>query len=267
MMTRRTWLGGVSALATAACAPAVTGLYDSAPRDDPKLGPCARSGRVSGTWVYEENEHIRAFFEAADVAAYRQALPARFTMPERPIVRTSVLHFYKMGNGPTYHESEVSVLARHERQPGWFLLTMPVTDMDACQLGRTFLGTPKVMRRVTLERDADRYVGTSYARGGEVPEFRVTVDATEPGAAARELLSSVRSFPDLMLLGGRVVMVGGTQRSTEELERAGILTRRVGQGRLEFPHEPTSLLHQLGVGRPLAAYWAQVKFRYTIQPR
>ena len=265
MTTRRRFV--LAALAAAGCGTTTSGLYDAAHLDDPVVGRCAWSRRVTGQWVYQANEHLRAFFEPADLAAYRRAIPARFAMPERPLVRVSVLDFHEMVNGPTYLESEVSVLALYDGEPGWFLLTMPVTDGDACMSGRSMLGTPKVMRRVTLERGADRYVGTSYAWGGRAPEFTLTVEPGEPGEAARELIRFVRRFPDLTLLGGRVVRMGGTRQSIEELERAGILTLRAGQARLELSREPESLLHRLGVGRPLAAYWARVRVRYSITPR
>jgi hypothetical protein len=265
VLTRRRFV--LTGLAAAGCATTTSGLYDAEPLDDFAVGRCAWSRRAGGQWVYQENEHLRAFFEAGDLAAYRRAIPARFAIPERPLVRVSVLDFYEMLNGPTYLESEVSVLAVHDGEPGWFLLTMPVTDGDACIGGRSMLGTPKVMRRVTLERGIDRYVGTSYTRGGRVPEFTLTLDVVEPGEAARELIRFVRPFPDLTLLGGRVLRMGGSRQSMEDLERAGILTLRVGRPRLELAGGAESLLPRLGVGRPLAAYWARVRLRFSITPR
>jgi hypothetical protein len=106
-------------------------------------------------------------------------------MPSRPLVRVSVLHFYEMVNGPVYHESDISVLAVHEGVPGWFVLKMPVTDGEACAGGRNALGTPKVMRRVTLERASERYVGTSYARDGVAREFTLTLDVGDRGGSTR----------------------------------------------------------------------------------
>src|SRR5712692_7531835 len=268
MMTRRQFLGAGSALLTAACAPVVSGLYDSAPLDDPVLGRCAYSGRFTGTgtYSYEESDYIRAFFEPGDLAAYRQAILSPLVMPERPLVRVSVIDFYKMAYGSTYLESEISLMALHGHQPGWFLLTMPLTDGDACLGGRTRLGTPKVMRRVTLARGANRYVGTSFGWGGRAPDFTLTVDVGERDEAGRDVLRFAL-LPYLTLLGGRVLQFGGFTRSLEEVERAGILTLRHGQARLEFPREPANLLHRLGVGRPLAAHWARLRLRYSITPR
>jgi hypothetical protein len=258
-----------AALALAGCAALAPGFYDSAPVDDPLLGRCAWSGRFKPPVIYQESDHIRGYFEVGDLATYRQAIPAPFAMPARPLIRVTVLDFYEMVNGPTYLESEISVLALHKAQPGWFVLTMPVTDGDACGGGRDALGTPKVMRRITLERGADRYVGTSYARGGRVPEFTLTLDVGEADGAAREVLRFVSPFPDLMLLRGRVLTIGGGRQPVYQLERAapGVWKVRLGHARLDFPREPESLLPRLGVGRPLAGYWGQVRFRYSITPR
>ena len=266
MMTRRKFLGGCSALVTAACAPVVSGLYDSAPLDDAVLGRCAYSGRFSAGWIYEESDYIRAFFEPADLSTYRQAIPPPLVMPERPLVRVSVIDFYGMAYGSTYLESEISLLALHGQQHGWFLLTMPLTDGDACLGGRTRLGTPKIMRRVTLERGANRYVGTSFGWGGRTPDFTLTVDIAESDEAGRDVLR-LGLLPYLTLLGGRVLQFGGFTRPLEELDRAGILTLRHGHPRLEFPREPANLLYRLGVGRPLAAHWARLRLRYSITPR
>ena len=133
----------------------------------------------------------------------------------------------------------------------------------------TQLGTPKVMRRVTLERGAEQYVGTSYARNGKTPEFTLKLDVGEPGEAAREVLGFVYPFPDVYLHGRRVTKAGGGRASADKLEAAapGIWKIRLGQARLEFPREGENLLHRLGVGAPLAAYWGQLRYQYSITPR
>ncbi|HEY2993624.1 MAG TPA: acetoacetate decarboxylase family protein [Methylomirabilota bacterium] len=258
-----------AALAVAGCASVAPGFYDAAPLDDPNFPRCAWSGRFKSPVIYQESDHIRGYFAAGNLAAYRQAVPARFETPARPLIRVTVLDFYEMVNGPVYLESEISVLALHKGQPGWFVLTMPVTDGDACGGGRDALGTPKVMRRITLERGATRYVGTSYARGGQVPEFTLTLDVGAADQPAREVLREVAAVPDLMLLRGRPVTLGGGRQPVYELESAlpDIWKIRLGQARLDFPREPESLLHRLGVGPALAAYWGRVRYRFSLTPR
>jgi Acetoacetate decarboxylase (ADC) len=190
-------------------------------------------------------------------------------MPSRAVIRVTVLDFYEMAAGPAYLESEISVLALHRGEPGWVVLTMPVTDGDACASGRSALGAPKVVRRITLQRDTDRYVGTSYARGGGVPEFTLTLDVGQLDDPARDVLRFVAPFPDLMLLRGRIVMLGGGRQPVYELEgaRPDVWTVRTGRVRLDFPREPASLLQRLGVGEPVAGYWARARLRFSITPR
>lgn len=251
------------------CAPLAPGFYDAVPIDDWGLASCTWTRRYTPPVIYQESDFIRAFFEPVDSGAYRNAVPPPFTLPPRALVRVSVLHFYEMVNGPVYHESEVSVLVLHEGRPGWFVLTMPVTDGDACAGGRIALGTPKVMRRITLERGENRYVGTSYARGGAAPELTLTLDFDRPTAeSAREVLRFVSPFPDYNLLNGRVVTLGGSRQSIEDLEATapGIWKVRLGDARLDYPRDSGSLLYRLGVGPPLAAYWARMRYRYTITP-
>ena len=252
-----------------ACAAPTGGFHDAAPISDPHLAGCIWTRRYQPPVVYLESDFIRAYLAPTDLAAYQRALPAPFTMPPRPLIRVSVLHFYGMENGPVYLESEVSVLAVHEGETGWFVLTMPVTDGDACAGGRNALGTPKVMRRITLERGTERYVGTSYARGGGTPDFTLTVDVREPPESARKVLRFATVFPDFYLLYGRVVRVGGLPAPLEVMAQRApqTWTVRLGVGTLDFPQDEGSLLHRLGTGAPLGAYWARLRYRYSITPR
>lgn len=84
-----------------------------------------------------------------------------------------------------------------------------------------------------------------------------------------EVLRFVYPFPDFTLKDGRVMKYGGLRQPVYELQRTApdAWMVRLGQARLEFPREPESLLHRLGVVRPLAAYWARVRARYSITPR
>ncbi len=258
----------VAALACSGCVTMPAGFYDSAPLDDPAVGGCGWTGRYASPVVYTESDHIRGYFEPTNLAAYRQAIGSVFTMPERPLIRVSFLDFYGMANGPIYLESEVSVAVLHDGVPGWLVLTMPVNDGDSCGGGRMALGTPKVVRRITFERAADRFVGTSFARGARAPDFTLAVDLVEPGPAAREVLRATAAFSEIFILNGRVVKYPGRRVPVYELERAlpAIWTVRLGRAQLEIPPDPDNLLRRLGVGAPLAAYWGQMRFRYSLVP-
>jgi hypothetical protein len=233
---------------------------------------CEWSGRVKGSFVFQEQESISALFEVADVGAYRRVIPTAFSMPERPLYRVSVIDFYDMVNGPAYLESVIAILVSRDGELGWFTLTMPVTDGDSCWGGRQAWGYPKIVRRITLERSSRSFVGTSYAEDGKTRALVLTleIDGAEPGDEVRELLRFVSPLPTFTLKDGKVLRFGGGGRTPiYDLERAQPTIWRVqlGTPRLEFPRAPDNLLAQLGVGRTLAGYWLRLRYRYSIAPR
>jgi len=262
MTSRRDFLRGLSALAVAGCAPSMSGP------PGPIAEECVGTGRYPAPWVYLESERIVAYFEATRLDEYRLVLPEAFAMPERSLVFVSVIDFYEMEKGATYLESVISVLGLHEGQPGFYIVTMPVTDGDSCAGGRMLFGYPKLVRRITLERRVNRWVGVSYAPGGRVPEFTLALGGT-PGEEAYDVLRLVAPLPSFTLHQGRVLRFGGLSRPAYELEGWAPTVWKVslGQPSLEFPREPDHLLHRLGVGRPLAGYWARVRWRSSITPR
>src|SRR4051812_19132116 len=253
-----------SAAVLAADPRAGAGFYDAADLDDPAVGRCDWLGRAK-PFIFQESDYIRGYFEPANLAAYRQALPVPYTMPERPVIRVSFLHFYEMAEGPTYLETEVAVLGVEGGQPGWVVLTLPVTNGVACIGGRNVLGLAKVMRRITLERSPERYVGTLYARGGEMRDITLTVDIGEANPGAADFLRQYGAYPQFGLLQGRVLRYGGSGTSFAELARRGDYQVKLGRARLAYPRDQANLLQRLGIGAPIAAHWSRVRARYTIK--
>jgi hypothetical protein len=143
-------------------------------------------------------------------------------------------------------------------------LTLPVTNGVPC--GGRKSSASKVVRRITLERETDRYVGTLYARGGAKPDFTLTVEIGDPDKGAPELLRQYGIYPQFGLLQGRVLKFGGSGTSFAELARRGDYQIRLGRARLEFPREQENLLQRLGIGPALAAHWSRVRVRYIIKP-
>jgi hypothetical protein len=240
------------------------GFYDAAELDDPAVGRCDWLGRAK-PFIFQESDYIRGYFQPTNLAAYRQALPSPFAMPERPLIRVSFLDFYEMAEGPTYLETEVAVLGMDGAQPGWVVLTLPVTNGVACIGGRNVLGLAKVVRRITFERSPERYVGTLYTRGAGTRDITLTVDIGEPNPGVADFLRQYGVYPQFGLLQGRVLKYGGSGTSFAELARRGDYQVRLGRARLDFPNEPANLLHRLGVGASVAAHWSRVRARYTIK--
>jgi hypothetical protein len=241
------------------------GFFDAAQLDDPAFGRCAWMTRT-GPFVFQESDYIRGYFEPTNLAAYRQALPVPFTIPARPLIRIAFLDFYEMAQGPTYLETEVAILGMDGTQPGWVVLTLPVTNGPACIGGRDLFGLAKVMRRISFVRAADRYVGTLYTRGAEKVDFTLTVAIGEPGAAARELLRQYGVYPQFGLLKGKVLRFGGSGTSFTELANRGDYQIKLGTARLDVSPDPNSLVNRLGVGAPLVAHWSRIRVKYSIKP-
>ena len=241
------------------------GFFDAAAVDDPAFGRCAWMGR-SPPFVFQENDYIRGYFEPTNLAAYQQALPRPFGMPARPLIRIGFLDFYDMASGPTYLETEVAILGMDGTQPGWVVLTLPVTNGPACIGGRDLFGLAKVMRRISFVRAADRYTGTLYARGAEKVDFTLTVNVGEPGAAGRELLRQNGVYPQFGLLNGKVLRFGGSGTPLSELAARGDFQIKLGTARLDVSPDPTSLVNRLGVGAPLVGHWSRIRAKYSIKP-
>jgi len=89
------------------------------------------------------------------------------------------------------------------------------------------------------------------------------------GLCGCEILDFLSPLPEFHLLRGRVVTRGGLPRSALTLAKTvpEVWRMRLGEARLEFPRDNDSLLHRLGVGRPLAAYWGRLRYRFSITPR
>jgi hypothetical protein len=242
------------------------GFFDAAALDDPAFGRCAWMTRT-GPFVFQESDYIRGYFEPTNLAAYQQALPRPFGMPARPLIRIAFLDFYDMAQGPTYLETEVAILGMDGTQPGWVVLTLPVTNGPACIGGRDLFGLAKVMRRISFTRAPDRYVGTLYTRGAEKVDFTLTVEMNDPGAAAREFLRQYGVYPQFGLLNGKVLRFGGSGTSFAELAARGDYQIKLGTARLDVSPDPTSLANRLGIGAPLAAHWSRMRAKYSIKPQ
>ena len=52
--------------------------------------------------IFLEQEMIVAFFDITDIVGYRKFIPSIFSMPETPVCRVAVIHYYKMESAPPY---------------------------------------------------------------------------------------------------------------------------------------------------------------------
>ena len=226
--------------------------------------------KYEGPLVYLESDRICAFFEVQNLKAYEKLLPRLFKMPDIPLCQVSFSDNYKMENGPTYLLSTVSIMVNHERKLGWYILTMPETHEEPVRRGVEAYGYPKIVRKVTLERSGDQYIGISYEKDGKIPEFKLTLKVKETplGREEKQFYDFISPFPSLTIKASRVYQFGGSQHPAYNLEKISphVWKIKLGEASAEYPNDPRNILYRLSLGRCITGYWSNLKYRYSIAP-
>jgi hypothetical protein len=226
--------------------------------------------KYEGALVYLESDRICGFFEVQNSKAYEKLVPRLFKMPDRPLCQISFSDNYRMENGPTYLLSSISILVTHEGKSGWYILTMPETHEEPVRRGVEAYGYPKIVRKVTLERSVDRYVGTSYEKDGRTVEFRMTLEIRQAslGPEEKQFCDFIAPFPSLTIKNERVYKFGGSRTPVYYLEKTApkVWKIKLGEASVEYPNNPRNLLYRLGLGRCITGYWGELKYRYSIAP-
>src|SRR4030042_5592132 len=225
--------------------------------------------------IFLEQESIVAFFEVTHIDEYKKLIPSIFSMPEKPLCRVIMNNFYKMESAPPYLEAIVQILVKFKRpQSGeeilaWHYLGLSVTSKEAL-LGRIG-GYPKVLRKVTFENHANKYIGTSYARDGNTPTLKLTLDLkkAKPTRDEKRFLDFVLPIPGLTIKDGKAInrgVVGGGKYKIYELGNVAphIWNIKFGDCTIEYPNDPNNYLHCLGIGKFITGYWLKQKYRYKI---
>ena len=231
--------------------------------------------------VYLEKESITAFFEVTHIDEYKKLIPSIFSMPERPVCRVEVVNFYKMESQTPYVEAVVAILVKFkkpntgEEMLAWHFLALTVTSEEA--LWGRFSGFPKVLRKVTLESDTNKYVGISYARDGNTPTLKLTLELKKgkPTQDEKRFLDFVSPIPVLTIdrrFGGKVISRGiigggGVKHKIYECEKVAprIWKIEFGDCSIEYPKDPKNYLYRLGIGKFITGYWLKQKVRYQVQ--
>jgi hypothetical protein len=191
--------------------------------------------------IFLEQEMIVAFFDINDTDGYKKLIPRLFSMPERPVCRVAVIDYYKMESAPTYLEAMLQILVKFKRPqtgeeiPAWHFLGLSVTTEEA--LGGRYTGFPKVRRKVTLENHAGKYTGTSYARDGETPTLKLTLELKKgkPTRDEKKFLDFVSPIPNLTIHQGKIInrgVAGGGKIKIYEFEKVApqVWTIKFGEG-------------------------------------
>ena len=226
--------------------------------------------------IYLEQESIVAYFEVTHIDDYKNLIPSIFSMPEKPLCRVAVIDFYKMESAPPYLEAVVQILVKFKRPqsgeeiPAWHYLGLSVTSEEA--LWGRIGGYPKVLRKVTFENHANKYIGTSYTRDGNAPTLKLTLELrkAKPTRDEKSFLDFVSPIPGLTVKGGKVInrgVVGGGKYKIYELEDVApqIWNIKFGDCMIEYPSDPNNYLDHVGIGKFITGFWIKQKARYKIQ--
>ncbi len=120
--------------------------------------------------MYRTFRGIKAYLEPRDLSLYRKLLPEAFDMPDRAIVMVFVVDYTQVMSWmmPSYQEAGVSLQSCYKGELGWYLSTMPVTNLFAMWVGRS-VGLPKyVAEKIILTEDQQGWLGQVRHRG-QVP--------------------------------------------------------------------------------------------------
>jgi hypothetical protein len=181
-----------------------------------------------------------------------------------------------MEAAPPYVEASVAILVKFknaktgEEMTAWHFLALTVTSETA--LWGRISGFPKVLRKVTLESDTNKYLGTSYSRDGNTPALKLTLELQKgkPSRDEKRFLDFVSPIPFLTIMRGKVInrgVPGGGKLKIYEFERVApqIWTIKFGDCSIEYPNVPNNYLARLGIGKFITGYWLKQKSRFKIQ--
>jgi hypothetical protein len=223
--------------------------------------------------IFLENEQIYAYFEVANIQEYQKLVPSIFSMPERPLCRVAVIDFYKMESGPPFLEVRINILVKYKKPQSekeilaWYYMEEPVTTEEALW-GRFTGGFPKFLRKITLERYENKYVGTSYVRDGKTVALRLILEIKKTGLTPDEevFLDFISPMPALTIKDGKVLewaAVGGGKYKVYEFEKAvpRVYQVRFANCSIDYSKDPKNYLQRLGIGKCITGYWLKEKIR------
>jgi hypothetical protein len=225
---------------------------------------------LSGPLVYLESDRIGAFFEVQNLEEVQKLIPKIFKIPERALCQVSFVDNYRMENGPVYLLSSVSILVSHEGTLGWYILTMPETHEEPVRRGVSSYGYPKIVRKVTLESQGDKFVGTSYKQDGKTMEFKLTVEAKNMTLSPEEkyFYDFISPFPSLTVKNGRVYKFGGSKHPVYNLQKIAPNAWKIkmGEASVEYLNDPENLMKRMELGKCITGFWGNLKYRSMVKP-
>jgi len=163
------------------------------------------SGSDERPFTYYEFDGIHIYYETDNLITYRELLPAVFDMPKDPLVRLYVIDFYKMDRktGP-YLEAAVFLLAEYKGEQAWHCITMPVTSEVALWGGIIYHGYPKILGKITLQRNSPVYTGALTLNGKTIMTITHNTENHAITPDEKEMFQRIKGIPNLNILNGEI---------------------------------------------------------------
>jgi hypothetical protein len=156
-------------------------------------------------YTYHEFDMIFVFYKTKDLAIYRKLLPRQFQMPADPLVMMLVADYYKMDKATQpYQEAAMFVLVDYEGKPAWHCVTMPVTSDEARHGGIYYLGYPKIMGDITLQRSADQFSGVLKLNHKMILSVDLKTKNHQISSEERQFFERFKAVPSLNIKDGQV---------------------------------------------------------------
>ena len=145
------------------------------------------------------------FYKTKDASVYQELLPHVFTIPDEPMVMAFVKDYYHMDKATEpYKEAVLFLLVQYDGKPAWYCVTMPVTSNEARIGGILFLGYPKIMGVVTLERRYSVTIGILRRKGKTLMKIIHDAGGHVITNEEQEWFEKLKDIPILNILNGKV---------------------------------------------------------------
>jgi hypothetical protein len=205
-------------------------------------GPVYGQGKM-----YEEFDGLVVFYKPTAVDTYRKLLPDLFDMPDQSLVQVFIIDYYKMASWAIkpYLEAAVFLLAKYKGETVWHCVTMPVTTDEARIGGITYLGYPKVMADVTLDRSTPAYSGIVKAEGKTIMELTLHTASHVVTSQEKEWFDRLTGVGSLNILRGQVIdPLPGTRKQKDSLYELSLMypamfTVKIGRAKLTLTPQAT----------------------------
>lgn len=148
---------------------------------------------------------------------------------------------------------------------------MEVTNEDCARRGRSSWGFPKIVRKITLERGKNKYVGTSYLSDSQTVELKLILEVkkTQLNTEEKNFIDFVSPLLTFIIKGEKVLTWGGSKYKIYERGKVALQIWKVkfGQCSIELANDPKNIFYRLNLGKIIVAYWYKQRYQYMLTPQ